>query len=248
MNRLFLLCLALGLLCGARSGLAAPEVWVADTTGQRPDWSGLALQNPEGQPVSFSQYLADGKPLLLGLIYFNCPATCSVIVNRTLQVLQEAGIVPGQDVRVAFLSFDARETLELAQQKKASYSKRFPGAQSLEFRVGQGSAGPDIARRLGFRFAWDPRAQMFEHGTALYWIDAQGAVRRILLGRNLNPEDLKLAVREMTGQSLGLLAFDRRSSRYRVRPEAIWGAGSGLFTASAAGVGLAVRRRRRKRG
>ncbi len=124
--------------------------------------------------------------------------------------------------------------------------KRYPESQDLRFLLGGGSSGSEIARRLGFNYRWNAEAQMYEHGTVLYWIDKDGEVRRQLLGKNLNSRDLKLAIREMTGQSLGPWEFQRRTSEYRWKP-AWLAAAVALLAGILAGMGIFGVGRLRKR-
>jgi len=223
-----------------------PDLGLRDLTGQRPDFTGLKVYEPGKEQAEFLSYLGDGKPVLLGLIYFNCPGICTVTLNRTLLALREAGEVPGDSFRLAFLTFVGSETPELAEAKKAAYVKRYPEAKDLRFLLGGGSSGSEIARRLGFNYRWNAEAQMYEHGTVLYWIDKNGEVRRQLLGKNLNSRDLKIALREMNGQSLGPWEFDRRTSGYRLKPA--WLAGAvALLAGILAGMGTFGVRRLRKR-
>lgn len=224
----------------------APEIGLSDLTGQRPDFSGLKVFEPGKEPVEFLSYLGQGQPVLLGLIYFNCPGICTVTLNRTLQGLREAGQVPGSTFRLAFLTFDRTEGPELADAKKAAYLKRYPEAQDLRFLLGGGSSGSEIARRLGFDYRWNAQAQMYEHGTVLYWIDSSGEVRRQLLGKNLNSHDLNLAIQEMRGQSLGPWEFHRRTSEYRWKRSWL-AAGVALLAGILAGIGTFVIGHFRKR-
>ncbi len=232
-------------LAGAQDPVL-PEMGLRDLTGQKLDFTGLKVYEPGKEQAEFLSYLGDGKPVLLGLIYFNCPGVCTVTLNRTLLALREAGELPGSAFRLAFLTFDGSEGPELAEAKKAAYLKRYPEAQDLRFLLGGGSSGSEIARRLEFNYRWNAQAQMYEHGTVLYWIDSSGEVRRQLLSKNLNSRDLKLVIREMGGQSLGPWEFHRRTSSYRWKRSWLAGAvalGAGIL----AGMGTFGVRRLRKR-
>ena len=64
------------------------------------------------------------KPTILTLNYFRCAGICTPQLNGVVDVLNETQAEPGKDFQVLTVSFDPRDTPEIAAQKRANYLKR----------------------------------------------------------------------------------------------------------------------------
>src|ERR1041385_1299612 len=65
------------------------------------------------------------RPVILSLVYYNCPMLCTLVLNGLTETLIEEKFNVGEQFDVVTLSIDPRETAALAQQKKSTYLTRY---------------------------------------------------------------------------------------------------------------------------
>src|SRR6266550_62571 len=46
----------------------------------------LAFNDENGQVVKLREFFNKGRPVLLDLVYFNCPQLCTLILNRQVEI------------------------------------------------------------------------------------------------------------------------------------------------------------------
>ncbi len=59
----------------------------------------------------------------MSLVYYHCPGICSPILTNLAKVIDEAKVEPGKDYQVLTISFDPRETPELAKKMEKKLYK-----------------------------------------------------------------------------------------------------------------------------
>ena len=105
----------------------------------------------QGKHVQLGDYFGK-KPVVLALVYYECPMLCTLELNGLLRALRAMPLNLGQDFEIVTVSFDPGETPELATKKKAEYVKQYgrPGVDtSWHFLTGQ--AGFDQETHRGGR-------------------------------------------------------------------------------------------------
>jgi protein SCO1/2 len=168
------------------------------------------FRDETGREVHFGDYFKDGKPVVLALVYYECPMLCSQILTDmtgALRAISRFSI--GQEYTVVTVSFDARETPELAAKKKANYVARYdrPGAaEGWHFLTGDEANIRRLSDSVGFMFHWDEATQQFAHGSAFMLLTPQGRVSRYYYGLEYNPNDVKLGLIEASENKIGSLA------------------------------------------
>src|SRR5207237_1239191 len=72
------------------------------------------------------------RPVILVLAYYQCPRLCTLVLNGLVQGMLEMSFDAGKEFEVVTVSFDPRETWDLAATKKESYLLRYgrPGAEA----------------------------------------------------------------------------------------------------------------------
>jgi protein SCO1 len=151
-----------------------------------------------GRTVRLGDYFG-GKPVVLNLVYFDCPMLCTVSLNGLTSALEVASFTPGQEFELVTISFDPRETPGLASAKKKAYLARYkrPGAAGgWHFLTGDKSSIDRVTRAVGFRYAWDEETKQFAHPAGLLVLTPQGKISRYLFGIEYAPKDLRLALVE----------------------------------------------------
>src|SRR5712664_2713834 len=73
----------------------------------------LSFQDEHGQTVKLGQYFGK-KPVVLALVYYNCPMLCTQILNGMVGAFKVMSFTPGTEFEVVTVSFDPRESSALA--------------------------------------------------------------------------------------------------------------------------------------
>src|ERR1700720_4053083 len=77
----------------------------------------LAFRDETGRDVQLRQYFSQ-KPVLLALVYYGCPMLCNQTEQGVVGALRMLSFNPGRDYEVVFVSFDPRESPDMAAEKK----------------------------------------------------------------------------------------------------------------------------------
>jgi len=172
----------------------AQEVGISEKLGQTADLD-VTLQDEDGKPVTL-RTLVD-KPTIVSLNYFRCAGICTPQLNGMVDVFNGTQAVPGQDFQVVTVSFDARDTPEIAAQKRVNYlgeiKRPFPRA-AWRFLTGDAAATLRLADSVGFKFK--AQGEEFIHPGALIFLSPKGEVTRYMYGVSYLPADLQMAVQE----------------------------------------------------
>jgi len=161
-----------------------------------------------GSTVTLGDY-AGKKPIILNLVYFGCPMLCGQVLNgltQSLKMLKSVPMVPGDDFEVVTISFDPRETPELAKKKKASFIKELgqPGAEKhWHWLTGKEKNIRAVTDAVGFHYVWDEKFQQYVHATGIFILTPKGRVSRYFFGATYSPKDMRLGLSEASGGKIG---------------------------------------------
>jgi protein SCO1/2 len=167
----------------------------------------LTFRDEAGSAVQLRSYFGD-KPVILSLVYYECPMLCTLVLNGLVSSLRTMSLDVGRDFEVVTLSFDARETPELAAAKMATYLEQYrrPGAaEGWHFLTGEAAAIEALARAVGFRWEWDEQTQQFAHAAGLVVLTPEGRVSRYFYGVEYPPRDLRLGLVEASENRIGTI-------------------------------------------
>lgn len=165
------------------------------------------LVEADGATRTFGQVLA-GHPAVLMFGYYRCRNLCSTSLDALARALQTAGLHPGSDAEVLFLSVDPQETPALAAQKQQLYARAFAAAQPQRWHFLTASAD-SIARlseATGFRYRRDARSGEYIHAAGLVIVAPDGRIASYLPGLATDPEALRMAVSGAAHGRIGALA------------------------------------------
>ena len=93
--------------------------------------------------------------MILALVYYQCPSLCNMVLNGVVRSVQDLKMTAGDEFDVVAVSFDPRETPEMAAAKKVSYVKDYdrPGAEKgWHFLTGPEASSRTLADTVGFRY------------------------------------------------------------------------------------------------
>ncbi|MEO7918399.1 MAG: SCO family protein [Thermoanaerobaculia bacterium] len=164
----------------------------------------LPFRNEQGQPVTLGSYFG-GKPVILSLVYYECPMLCGLSLNGLASSLSALKFEAGQDFEVVSISFDPVEKPPLAAAKKSSLMEvlKRPSAKNWHFLTGDAAAIKSLTAAVGFRYVYDARSKQFAHAAGLVILTPQGQVSRYLFGTDVPAKDLRLALIEAADSKIG---------------------------------------------
>ena len=183
-----------------------------------------------GKTVTLGDYFTGEKPVILALVYHNCPAMCGLILNGTLAALQEIPPTAGEDFEVVVISFNHEEGPELSAAKKKAYTaeyKRPGGEAGWHFLTGDKENIARVCDKVGFKFYWNEQTMEYVHASAIYVNTPSGRISRYLFGVYYEPDSVRLALTEASRGKIGTLADKLRLLCSHFDPD------SGTYNASA---------------
>jgi protein SCO1/2 len=167
---------------------------------------GLRFRDESGREVALAEYFAKGRPVVLTLVYYECPMLCNQVLNGAVGSFQALTFTAGKEYEVVTVSFDEREGPELAARKKETYLRRYKreGAEAgWHFLTGDKASVEALARAVGFRYVWDEESKQFAHASALMVATPGGKLSHYLYGIDYAPTDLRLALVEASEGKIG---------------------------------------------
>lgn len=165
----------------------------------------LTFRDETGKSVQLRQYFGK-KPVVLSLVYFDCPMLCTMVENGLLQSLKQLKFDVGDQFDVLTVSFDPRDTPQVAAAKKALYLGLYgrPGAaQGWHFLTGDQPSIERLTKAVGFHYAYDPQTAQFAHATAIMVLTPQGRLARYFYGIQYPAGDLRLSLVEASADKIG---------------------------------------------
>ncbi|MGB8509600.1 MAG: SCO family protein, partial [Pyrinomonadaceae bacterium] len=166
----------------------------------------IPFRDEAGRDVRLGDYFKAGKPVVLTLVYYQCPMLCNEVLNSLTGTLQAVTFTPGKEFEVVTVSFDPRETPEMAARKKDLYIKRLgrPGAaEGWHFLTGDPDAIAALTEATGFHYAWDDRSKQFAHASAIMVATPQGKLSHYFYGIEYAPKELRLSLVESSSNKIG---------------------------------------------
>jgi protein SCO1/2 len=165
----------------------------------------LAFRDESGTPVHLSQYFK-GKPVVLALVYDQCPMLCNLVMNGTLRGLRAVSLDAGSDFDVVFVSIDPRETPSQAAARHKEFTgkyKRSGSERGWHFLTGQEHEIRKLAAEVGFRYTFDATNGQYNHASAIMILTPEGRLARYFYGVEYSARDLKFGIMEAASNRIG---------------------------------------------
>jgi len=165
----------------------------------------LVFRDETGTPVRLGDYFGR-KPLILTLNYFDCPMLCPLALDGLVRSLRPLSFSIGEQFDVLTVSFDPRETSELAAAAKAKYQQDYgrPGtATGWRFLTGTEESIRVLTETVGFKAVYDVEKQQYAHAAGMMVLTPQGRIARYLYGVDVPTRDLRLALVEAAAGQIG---------------------------------------------
>lgn len=156
----------------------------------------LTFTDEQGKEVTFSQYF--DRPIVFIPVYYRCPGICTPVLQEVASVMGKTDLTPGEDYRVLTVSFEPKETHDLAQLKKTNMiaevkNKEVP-EDAWRFFVGDAENVSRLTSSVGFLYQRDANGVDYVHTGTVVFLSKDGKIVRYLDGVRMNPADFKMAV------------------------------------------------------
>jgi len=165
----------------------------------------LAFRDETGRSVQLREYFGQ-KPVVLAFVYYNCPMLCDQVEQGVVGVLRMLSFNPGRDYEVVFVSFDSRETPQMAaeKKKKALVHFRRPETDSgWHFLTGSKESIEAAAKAANFRFSFDAKSNLFAHASGVLVLTPDGHISRYFYGVEYPGRDMRLGLVDASAGKIG---------------------------------------------
>jgi protein SCO1/2 len=165
----------------------------------------LTFRDETGKTVTLGDYFGK-KPMILNLVYYQCPMLCGEVLTGLESALRVLKFDVGKEFDVLTVSFDPKETPEMAAAKKAEYLKRYgrpSAAEGWHFLTGPAASIDALTKAAGFQYQYDPRSGQFAHATAIMVLTPQGKIAQYYYGVEFAPKDLRLGLIQASENKIG---------------------------------------------
>lgn len=165
----------------------------------------LTFRNEKGDTVRLGEYFHK-KPVVISLVYYQCPMLCTQILNGMVQTFKTMKFTAGNEFDVVTVSIDHTETPEMAAEKKASYVEEYGRggvADGWHFLVGDSLQIKQLADAVGYRYMYDPLTKQYAHASGIMVATPQGKLARYLYGIEYGSKDLTFSLMEAAQEKIG---------------------------------------------
>ena len=165
----------------------------------------LAFRDEAGRNVQLREYFTQ-KPVLLALVYYGCPMLCNQTEQGVVGALRMLSFNPGRDYEVVFVSFDPRESPDMAAQKKESamtHFRRPETASGWHFLTGSKESIDALTKGANFRYSFDQKSNLFAHASGIMLLTPGGRISRYFYGIEYPSRDLRLGLVDASAGKIG---------------------------------------------
>jgi len=159
-----------------------------------------------GQHVQLGQYFHQQKPVLLAFVYYGCPMLCTQLEQGVVGSLRMLSFNPGRDYEVVFVSFDDRDTSEMAAAKKNTamdHFRRKETAAGWHFLTGSKESIAAVTNAANFHFNFDAKNNLFAHASGIMLLTPDGRISRYFYGVEFPGRDLRLGLVDASQGKIG---------------------------------------------
>lgn len=165
----------------------------------------VTFRDERGNDVKLADYFGR-KPVILSLVYYQCPMLCTLVLNGLTETLIEQKFNVGDQFNVVTISFDSRETPAMAQAKKSTYLTRYGrkgAAEGWHFLTGDEQNIARVAAAVGFHYRFDPATGQFAHPSGIVVLTPEGKIARYFYGIEYPPRDVRFGLIEAAQDRIG---------------------------------------------
>jgi protein SCO1/2 len=165
----------------------------------------LVFRDEAGGVIQLGDYFGE-KPVVLALVYYECPRLCTLVLNGLLRALRALSFDVGSEFNVVAVSIAPTETPALAARKRAEYVKQYGregAATGWRFLTGEEASIQALAEAVGFRYAYLPDRDEYAHASGIMVATPRGRLARYFYGVEYSTRDLRLSLVEAAENKIG---------------------------------------------
>ncbi len=165
----------------------------------------LEFRDEFGRGVTLGDYFGE-RPVVLSLVYYECPMLCTQVLNGLLRSLRALSFDVGRDFDVVVVSIDPGEPPQLAAAKKRHYVSgygREGAGEGWHFLTGDQKNISELAEEVGFRYRYDPETDLYIHASGVMVLTPGAKLARYFYGIEYAPKDLRLGLVEASQNRIG---------------------------------------------
>ena len=167
----------------------------------------LTFRDETGNSVRIGEFFGQ-KPIVLSLVYFDCPALCTEVLNGELRTMKAISLDLGKDFEAVTVSFEPKDTPALAKAKRDVYLGQYdrPGAaENWHFLTGEQPSIDALTSAVGFQYAYDSSIRQYAHAAAIMVLTPDGRIDRYFYGVIYPARDVRLGLVEASEGKIGTL-------------------------------------------
>jgi protein SCO1/2 len=151
---------------------------------------------------------------------------CNQTEQGVVGALRMLSFNPGRDYEVVFVSFDPRESPDMAAQKKESamtHFRRPETASGWHFLTGRKESIDALTKGANFRYSFDQKSNLFAHASGILLLTPDGRISRYFYGVEYPARDIRLGLVDASAGKIGTpvdrallfcYQYDPTSARY----------------------------------
>ena len=166
----------------------------------------LPFRDETGRAVQLRDYFRQGKPVVLAFVYYGCPMLCDQVQQGVVGSLRMFTFNPGRDYDVVFISFDPRETPEMAADKKKRdlvHFRRPETDSGWHFLTGPKESIEAVTKAANFRYTFDDKSNLFAHASGVMLLTPDGHISRYFYGVEFPGRDMRLGLVDASAGKIG---------------------------------------------
>ena len=165
----------------------------------------IIFRDEDGEAVHLGDYFGK-KPIVLSLVYFDCPALCTEVLNGELRTMKAISLDLGKDFDAITVSFEPKDMPALAKAKRDVYAGQYgrPGAaRNWHFLTGEQASIDALTQAAGFHYAYDSASRQYAHAAAILVLTPHGRIARYFYGVTYPARDFRLGLVEASEGKIG---------------------------------------------
>jgi protein SCO1/2 len=167
----------------------------------------LMFRDESGKSVRIGDFFGQ-KPVVLSLVYFDCPALCTEVLNGELRTMEAISLDLGKDFEAVTVSFEPKDTPALAKAKRDVYLGQYgrPDATGhWHFLTGDQQSIDALTDAVGFHYTYDSSIRQYAHAAAILVLTPGGRIDRYFYGVVYPARDVRLGLVEASEGKIGTL-------------------------------------------
>ena len=165
----------------------------------------IIFRDEDGKAVHLGDYFGK-KPIVLSLVYFDCPALCTEVLNGELRTMKAISLDLGKDFDAITVSFEPKDMPALAKAKRDVYAGQYgrPGAtRNWHFLTGEQASIDALTQAAGFHYVYDSASRQYAHAAAILVLTPHGRIARYFYGVTYPARDFRLGLVEASEGKIG---------------------------------------------